>query len=133
MHIKELKKLINEEINKMRLVKEAEAGTNPGTRKAIAAQSLKTVDPNSKTSVMAMSRDPSVPPPESLQPKQNNEITNPTDFYKGIIRLHNALRDKFDLQMDNQEVYELIRDITSEEVEKIRSKHPEMGIGDKLG
>ena len=132
MNIKELKKLINEEINKMRLVKEA---TNPGTPRAKikAANPQPTTDPNSDTSVSAMPRDPSVPPPESLQPKQNNEITNPTDFYKGIMRLHNALRDKFDLQMDNQEVYELIRDITSEEVEKIRSKHPEMGIGDKLG
>lgn len=127
MDIKELKKLINEEINKMRLVKEDP--TNPGTPKA----KIKAADPNSKTSIMGMPKDPSVPPPESLQPKQNNEITNPTDFYKGMLRLHNALRDKFDLEMDNQEVYELIRDITSEEVEKIRSKHPEMGIGDKLG
>jgi hypothetical protein len=129
MNIKELKKLINEEVNKMRLVKEV---TNPGTPRAKikAAQPLQTVDPNSNTYVTAMPKDPSVSPPESKQPKSNSEITNPTDFYKGILRLHNALRDKFDLEINNQEVYELIRDITSEEVEKIRSKYPEMGIGD---
>lgn len=131
MDLKELKKLLNEEIIKMRLVKEA---TNPGTPKAKikAAQSLQTVDPSAKTYVTGIPKDPAVPPPDSKQPKPSGEVTNPTDFYKGIIRLHNALRDKFDLEMDNQEVYELIRDITSEEIEKIRSKHPEMGIGNKL-
>jgi hypothetical protein len=131
MNIKELKKLINEEVNKMRLVKEV---TNPGTPRAkIKAAQPPPIDPNSNTYVTAMPKDPSVPPPESKQPKSNYEITNPTDFYKGILRLHNALRDKFDLEINNQEVYELIRDITSEEVEKIRSKYPEMGIADIQG
>jgi hypothetical protein len=129
MNINELKKLIQQEQKRL-----SEA-TEPGTPKAKmdAAKKAKEVDPNAPTVLKKdFTKDPSVPPPESKQPKSKYEMQSPEDFYRGIIRLHNALRDKFDLQMDDQDAYELIREITSQEIEKIRQQYPELNLGHKL-
>lgn len=130
MNINELKKLINQEVKKYRL---SEA-TEPGTPKAKikAAQSTKTPEPSATTIMKDMPKDPAVSPPQGRQPKATKEIENPEDFYKGIMRLHNALRDRFQLEMNDEEVYEIIREITSEEIEKARSKYPEHNLGSRL-
>lgn len=131
MDLKELKKLINEEIIKNKLLE----ATDPGTPRAKikAAQKSLSVDPNAPTVIkQTFQKDPAKQPSVSIQPKAQ-EMKEPQEMYKGILRLHNALRDKFDLEMGNQEVYEIIREITSQEIEKLRKQFPEMDIGSKLG
>lgn len=125
MNINELKKLIDQEVKRVRVLE----ATNPGTPKAkLKAKDKPEVSPTATT----LLKDPSAKPPESKQPKPSKEIQNPEDFYKGILRLHNALRDRFDLEFKDEEVYSMIRDITSEEIEKLRSKYPELDLGGKL-
>lgn len=132
MNIKELKKLIDQEVSKMKL----NEATNPGTPKAKikAKEKEKEVDPNAPTILKkSMIKDPSSEIPLSKQPKSKYEMENAQDYFRGILRLHNALRDKFQLEMQDEEAYELIREITSQEIEKLRSKFPDMDIGANLG
>lgn len=132
MDIKQLKKLIDQEVSRKKL----QEATNPGTPRAKikAKEKEKEVDPNAPTVLKKDKiKDPSSEIPSSKQPKSKYQMENPQDYFRGILRLHNALRDKFQLQLQDEEVYELIREITSEEIEKLRTKFPNMDIGGNLG
>lgn len=127
MDLKELKKLINQEIAKAKL----EEATNPGTPKAKikAAASLASVDPNAPTVKSPTPRDPSVSPPLSKQPSPTSSYQNPEDVYYGLRRMKIALLTKFEIEMKDEETSQTIRDIFDEEVNKLTSKHPELDVG----
>jgi len=130
MDIDELKKLIQQERNKL-----TEA-TNPGTPKAKlkAASSLASVDPNAPTVKTSIPKDPSVSPPLSKQPTPKSSYENPEDVFYGLRRLKIELLTMFEMKMKGQEnlsseeVSNMIRDIFDEEVNKLTSKHPELDV-----
>ena len=126
MDIKELKKLINQEIAKTKL----EEATNPGTPKAKikAAASLASVDPNATTVKSPTPRDPAVSPPLSKQPTPRSLYQNPEDVYYGLRRMKIELLTKFEIQMKDEEASEIIRDIFDQEVNKLTAKHPELDV-----
>ena len=57
----------------------------------------------------------------------------PEDWYKGIMRLHNALRDKLELELKNERAYQIVRLLTTREIEKLRKEFPKLQIGARLG
>lgn len=126
MDIKDLKKLINQEINKSKL----QEATNPGTPKAKikAAASLASVDPNAPTVKTPTPKDPSVAPPVSKQPTPRSSYQNPEDVYYGLRRMKIELLTKFEMEMKDEETSEIIRDIFDQEVNKLTSKHPELDV-----
>lgn len=125
MDIKELKKLIDQEISKSRL----EEATNPGTPRAkIKAASTPPVDPNVGTAKTPIPRDPSVAPPISKQPTPKSSYQNPEDVYYGLRRMKIELLTKFEIEMKDQEASQIIRDIFDQEVNKLTSKHPELDV-----
>lgn len=130
MDIKELKKLIQEEKNKL-----SEA-TVPGSLAAkVRAAAKQEVEPEDKTqAIPGISVDPSAKTViKKPQTSSSPAIQSPEDFYKGILRIRNELQTKFFLELKNKEVSEMIDDIVSEEIEKLRSKYPDLNIGSKLG
>lgn len=148
MDLNELKKLVNEELKKSKL-QEATDVTVPGRNLKQKPDSHKTIIQKMKSVFKKDQEDSEEPtqaiPGISIDPSAKTvlkkgtqsivqpEIENPEQFYKGILRLHNAIRDKLDLELKNEEAYEIVREITSQEIEKLRAKYPELGIGSKLG
>ena len=128
MDIKEIKKLLNQEIKNYKL----QEATNPGTPKAKikAAQSAPAVDPD-VTYVTSIPKDPAIPPPESKQPKPRGEIQNPEDFYRCLMRLYVSLENKFFFEMKDEEASSIIRETLEEEIRKLRDKYPHLDIGSK--
>jgi hypothetical protein len=126
MDIKQLKKLINEEVAKIKM----QEATNPGTPKAKikAAASLASVDPNAPTVKKSTPRDPSVAPPLSKQPISKSSYQNAEDVYYGLRRMKIELLTKFEIEFKDEEASQIIRDIFDQEVNKLTAKHPELDV-----
>lgn len=126
MDLNELKKLINEEVEKVKMQEVTSAGTPKAKIKAAA--SLGPVDPNAPTVKTPTPKDPSVAPPLSKQPTPKSSYQNPEDVYYGLRRMKIELLTKFEMQMKDEETSQIIRDIFDQEVNKLTSKHPELDV-----